>query len=73
MEESDTGLKVVNYIRQVLNNQKIRIILRTGQPGEAPEEEVIAAYDINDYRLKRSYQPRVYTLLYMKPLGPIEI
>lgn len=65
MEESDTGLKVVNYIRQVLNNQKIRIILRTGQPGEAPEEEVIAAYDINDYRLKTELSAtRLYTSVY---------
>lgn len=65
MEESDTGLKVVNYIRQVLNNQKIRIILRTGQPGEAPEEEVIAAYDINDYRLKTELSAtRLFTSVY---------
>ncbi len=65
MEENDTGLKVVNYIRQELNNQKIRIILRTGQPGEAPEEEVIAAYDINDYRLKTELSAtRLYTSVY---------
>lgn len=65
MEESDTGLKVVNHIRQVLNNQKIRIILRTGQPGEAPEEEVIAAYDINDYRLKTELSAtRLFTSVY---------
>lgn len=52
METHDAGLEVVKYIRQELNNQLVRIILRTGQPGEAPEESVILNYDINDYKLK---------------------
>lgn len=65
MEESDTGLKLVNYIRNELGNRQIRIILRTGQPGEAPEEEVIATYDINDYRLKTELSAtRLYTSVY---------
>lgn len=52
MESSHAGLDLVRYIRKELNNQLIRIILRTGQPGEAPEVDVIMDYDINDYRLK---------------------
>lgn len=52
METHDAGLKVVQYIREELHNQQVRIILRTGQPGEAPEESVILNYDINDYKLK---------------------
>ena len=52
MESNDAGLKVVKYIREQLNNKLVRIILRTGQPGEAPEESVIIDYDINDYKLK---------------------
>jgi response regulator RpfG family c-di-GMP phosphodiesterase len=52
MEEDDSGLKVVRYIREELGNKKIRIILRTGQPGEAPESRVITEYDINDYKEK---------------------
>lgn len=52
METHDAGLKVVEYIRDELNNPRVRIILRTGQPGEAPEESVILNYDINDYKLK---------------------
>lgn len=52
MESSQAGLDLVKYIRKQLNNQLIRIILRTGQPGEAPELAVIMDYDINDYRLK---------------------
>lgn len=52
METNDAGLKIVRYIREELKNQTVQIILRTGQPGEAPEESVILAYDINDYKLK---------------------
>jgi len=52
MEEEDAGLKVAHYIRNELNNQLVRIVLRTGHPGQAPEERVIMDYDINDYREK---------------------
>lgn len=52
MEEEDSGLKLVKYIRDELRNVKVRIILRTGQPGYAPQKEVIMNYDINDYKEK---------------------
>jgi diguanylate cyclase (GGDEF)-like protein len=52
METENSGLQIVQYIREHLHNQKIRIVLRTGHPGEAPEESVILNYDINDYKLK---------------------
>ncbi|MCB0171966.1 MAG: response regulator [Anaerolineae bacterium] len=52
MEEKDSGLKVTRFIRDDLKNPLIRIILRTGQPGEAPEESVILDYGINDYKTK---------------------
>ncbi|MBN2796048.1 MAG: DUF3369 domain-containing protein [Clostridia bacterium] len=52
MEKDNSGLELVKYIRDDLNNQFIRIILRTGQPGQAPEEEVVINYDINDYKMK---------------------
>lgn len=52
MEKEDSGLKLVKYIRDELKNTFIRIILRTGQPGQAPEEEVVVNYDINDYKMK---------------------
>ncbi len=52
MEEDDSGLRLVEYIRDELKEQKLRIILRTGQPGFAPEKEVIINYDINDYKEK---------------------
>lgn len=52
METNDAGLQVVQYIREVLQNSLVRIILRTGQPGEEPEESILLNYDINDYKLK---------------------
>jgi diguanylate cyclase (GGDEF)-like protein len=52
METDDAGLNVVKHIREELKRQDIRIVLRTGQPGYAPEESVIKDYDINDYKTK---------------------
>ncbi|WP_069471016.1 ATP-binding response regulator [Candidatus Marithrix sp. Canyon 246] len=52
METNDAGLKLVEYIRERLNNHLVRIILRTGQAGYAPEKQVIIKYDINDYKNK---------------------
>jgi response regulator RpfG family c-di-GMP phosphodiesterase len=52
METSHAGLDLAEWIRNDLGNDMIRIILRTGQPGEAPEQDVIFRYDINDYKEK---------------------
>ncbi len=52
METEDAGLLLVRTIRDDLDNKAVRIILRTGQPGQAPEEQVIIDYDINDYKAK---------------------
>ncbi len=52
METDDAGLRLVSVIRKELGNVATRIILRTGQPGQAPEEQVIVDYDINDYKAK---------------------
>ncbi|MEI7027517.1 DUF3369 domain-containing protein [Paenibacillus sp. y28] len=52
MEHDSAGLEVVQYIREELLNSAVRIILRTGQPGQAPEQSVIMNYDINDYKEK---------------------
>lgn len=52
METEHAGLELVEYVRNVLKNRFMRIVLRTGQPGQAPELDVITRYDINDYRNK---------------------
>jgi len=52
MEEDDSGLKFVQFVREEIKNSMVRIVLRTGQPGQAPERDVIIRYDINDYKEK---------------------
>ncbi|MGM0508628.1 MAG: DUF3369 domain-containing protein [Fusobacteriota bacterium] len=52
MENDDSGLKVVKFIREELKDRSIQIILRTGQPGQAPGKDVIDNYEINDYKEK---------------------
>lgn len=52
METEDAGLRAVRRIREEIGNQMVRIILRTGQPGHAPEEHVVLNYHINDYKSK---------------------
>ncbi len=52
METDDAGLNVVKHMREQMQLVEPRIILRTGQPGYAPEEQVIKLYDINDYKTK---------------------
>jgi diguanylate cyclase (GGDEF)-like protein len=52
MEQPDAGLHLVRHIRSDLDMREARIILRTGQPGYAPEMDAISGYDINDYRTK---------------------
>ncbi|QDZ30564.1 EAL domain-containing protein [Noviherbaspirillum sp. UKPF54] len=52
MEQGDSGLQLVRHIREVLKLSEVRIILRTGQPGYAPEIDAIRDFDINDYKTK---------------------
>jgi signal transduction histidine kinase/CheY-like chemotaxis protein len=52
METDNAGLDLVDYIRRDLRQETVRIILRTGQPGQAPERRIIVDYDINDYKAK---------------------
>lgn len=52
METANAGLDLVPVIRDQLKMADLRIILRTGEPNQAPEIDVIRDYDINDYKLK---------------------
>ncbi|WIT12451.1 DUF3369 domain-containing protein [Paucibacter sediminis] len=58
MESEHAGLDLARYIREELGNSFVRIVLRTGQPGQAPEEHVIKTYDINDYKEKTELTKR---------------
>ena len=64
METEDAGLQLVRHIREDLGNRRMRIILRTGQPGQAPERDIIVGYDINDYKAKSELTAqRLFTTL----------
>ena len=64
METDDAGLQLIHIIREELLNSTTRIILRTGQPGQAPEWDIINRYDINDYKSKTELtQTRLFTSL----------
>lgn len=64
METDQAGLDLVRFIRGELGNGLVRIILRTGQPGQAPERRVILDYDINDYKEKAELTaPKLFTAL----------
>lgn len=52
MESDQEGLDMVKEIREEYGNQRLRIIIRTGQPGQAQEHKVMSDYDINDFREK---------------------
>lgn len=65
MESNHAGLDLVKIIRNEMKNITVRIVLRTGQPGQAPEQEVIRDYDINDYKNKTELTSnRMFTLMY---------
>lgn len=65
MESEHAGLDLIKYIRNELENDFIRLILRTGQPGQAPERQVIREYDINDYKEKTELtSQKLYSSIY---------
>jgi EAL domain-containing protein (putative c-di-GMP-specific phosphodiesterase class I) len=52
METDDAGLRLITHVRERLANADLQIVVRTGQPGMAPERDVIPGYDVNGYFLK---------------------
>ncbi|PAR48351.1 DUF3369 domain-containing protein [Vibrio metoecus] len=65
METEDAGLDLVRYIRDTLQNRQVRLVLRTGQAGQAPEDKVIKDYEIDDYKEKTELTTqKLRTLLY---------
>lgn len=67
METDRAGLDLVHFVRNTLENHRTRLVLRTGQPGQAPEDKVIREYDIDDYKEKTELTiQKLRTLLYSK-------
>ncbi|MEA2059604.1 MAG: PAS domain S-box protein [Thermodesulfobacteriota bacterium] len=64
LEKENAGLDLIRHIREVLGNTITQIVICTGQPDNAPEQSVIEAYEINDYRLKTEMTAqKLYTVV----------
>lgn len=64
METPTAGLDLVNYIRNEMDNHLIRLVIRTGQPDEVPERDIINEYDITDYKEKTELSvDKFYTVI----------
>lgn len=77
MEEDDAGLRLVSIIREEIGDASVRIVLLTGQPGFAPEQEVMQSLDIDEYwnksdinedKLKTIVYSNMRTWAYMREL-----
>ncbi|GGX42999.1 response regulator [Saccharospirillum salsuginis] len=65
METEQAGLDLVKAIREEVGNHITRLVLRTGQPGSAPESDVVRDYDINDYKEKTELTAqKFHTMMY---------
>ncbi len=63
MEKDTSGLELSVYIRDHCP-PSMRIVLRTGQPGLAPEEEILNEYDIDYYLAKSDATPgKLYAIV----------
>ena len=64
MESDTAGLELCDYIRQTKGNKVVQLFIRTGQPGIAPERDVIDHYDINGYFTKaEATEDKLYSLV----------
>ncbi|MBU0553135.1 response regulator [Myxococcota bacterium] len=65
METASSGLELVQYIRENYGNKCTQVILVTGQPGYAPQRDVLVNYEINNYCLKTEMtSERIFNLVY---------
>jgi signal transduction histidine kinase len=73
METDQAGLELVPFIRETLSNRAVRIVLRTGQPGQAPAREVVERFDIDDYRTKTELTFERFYILVMTALRTFKL
>ena len=64
METDTAGLELCKYIREEMDDRLTQLFIRTGQPGIAPERDVIDIYDINGYFTKvEAIEEKIYSLV----------
>ncbi len=64
METDQAGLELARHIRDVLRNRAVRIIVRTGEAGQARPLTVIDQYEIDDFRAKTDLTFERMTILF---------
>lgn len=52
METTDAGLRLVQFVREVLKNKKVRLVIRTGESDSYPPKKIVDQYEINDFKIK---------------------
>ncbi|MEM7323921.1 MAG: response regulator [Actinomycetota bacterium] len=64
MESDTAGLELCEHIRNERNDSNMQLFIRTGQPGTAPERDVIDRYDISGYFTKAEMtEDKLYSLV----------
>ncbi|MBX3170018.1 MAG: response regulator receiver protein [Candidatus Eremiobacteraeota bacterium] len=64
METDTAGLDLCRFIREERGNPFTQLFIRTGQPGTAPEREVIDRYEINGYFTKaEATEDKLYSMI----------
>jgi CheY-like chemotaxis protein len=58
METTTDGFDLIRWIRDQPHLYATRLVVRTGEPGELPEAEVLERYEINDYWPKATLESR---------------
>jgi signal transduction histidine kinase len=73
METQNAGLNFVHYVREKLKNHVVQVVIRTGQPGLAPESDVISKYKINAYYSKTELRIQKLISLFTTSLRTFDI
>lgn len=58
METEHAGLDLIRHVRETLGNRETRLIIRTGNPGAAPQGDVVSHFEIDDYTEKTELTAR---------------
>lgn len=68
METEKAGLEFVKYVREELDNNSTRIIIRTGQSEIAPQSQIFDSYDINNYTNKIELSAESFSMLILSEI-----
>lgn len=58
METEHAGLDLIRHVRNTLGNRETRLVIRTGNPGAAPQGDIVTHLEIDDYAEKTELTAR---------------